>query len=203
LRNYLELFWAFIVIGATTFGGGYAILPVLDRELIKKRGWLTTDEVMDFYTIAQITPGVIAVNIATFTGCKRGGAIGGATATFGLILPGVCLMLVVSLFVKRFAEYPVVQHALAGIRLAVCALILDTTIKLLKGFFKDYKAIILCVAAFVLSAVFSISPVYVVLGAGLAGFLLYTPWRRPPGRRPSWQKLPGRPPERRPAGEGE
>jgi chromate transporter len=175
LREYLELLRAFIVIGATTFGGGYAIVPTLERELIKKRGWISMDEVLDFYTIAQITPGVIAVNIATFVGCKRKGALGGAVATIGLILPGVCLMMLVSLFVKRFAEYPLVQHALAGIRLAVCALILDTSIKLFKGFFKDYKAIIISVIAFVLSAVFSVSPVYIILGAGVAGFLLFRP----------------------------
>ena len=175
MREYFELLWAFIVIGATTFGGGYAIVPALERELIKKRGWISMNEVLDFYTIAQITPGVIAVNIATFVGCKRKGIFGGAVATVGLILPGVCLMTLVSLFVKRFAEYSLVQHALAGIRLAVCALILDTSIKLFKGFFKDYRAVIISVIAFVLSAVFSVSPVYIILGAGFAGFLLFRP----------------------------
>jgi chromate transporter len=175
LREYLGILWAFIVIGATTFGGGYAIIPVLERELIKKRGWLAMDEILDFYTIAQITPGIIAVNLATFTGCRRKGLLGGALATIGLVLPGVCRMMVVSVFVQRFAEYPIVQHSLAGIRLAVCALILDTSIKLIKNFFKNYKSIIICVIAFALSAVFSVSPVYVVLGAGIAGFLLYVP----------------------------
>ena len=173
MRELLELFRAFIVIGATTFGGGYAIVPVLERELIKKRGWITMDEVLDFFTLAQITPGVIAVNIATFVGCKRKSFIGGAIATTGFVLPGVCLMLIISLFVRRFAEYPLVQHALAGIRLAVCALILDTTIKLFKGFFKNYKSIIISIIAFVLSAVFSVSPMYIILGAGLAGFALF------------------------------
>jgi chromate transporter len=180
VRECLELLWSFIVIGATTFGGGYAIVPVLEREIIKKRGWLTMDEVLDFYTIAQITPGVIAVNIATFVGCRRKGAIGGVIATAGLILPGVSLMLVVSIFVKHFAEYPIVQHALAGIRLGVCALILDTTIKLFKGFFRDYKAIIVCIIAFVLSAVFSVSPVLIITGAGIAGFLFFSPKQEMP-----------------------
>jgi len=184
LREYLELFWAFLVVGTTTFGGGYAILPVLERELIKKRGWLTLDEVTDFFTIAQITPGVIAVNIATFAGCKRKGYFGGAVSTIAFILPGVCLMLVVSLFVQHFAEYALVQHALAGIRLAVCALILDTTIKLFKGFYKNYKAVIICVIAIVLSAVFSVSPMYIILGAGLAGFLLYLPKHKASGGKP-------------------
>ena len=184
MREFLELFWAFFVIGITTFGGGYAIIPVLDRELIKKRGWLTMDDVMDFYTIAQITPGLIAVNIATFAGCRRKGYFGGAVATIGLILPGISFMVLVSIFVKRFAEYPAVQHALAGIRLAVCALILDTAIRLFKGFFKpssggpNYRAIIISVIAFTLSVVFSVSPMYIILGAGIAGFLLFSPGRK-------------------------
>jgi chromate transporter len=175
VKDYLELLRAFIIIGATTFGGGYAMLPVLERELIKKRGWISMDEVMDYYTIAQITPGIIAVNVATFVGCKRKGPAGGLLATAGLVLPGVSLMILVSLFMQRFAGYPVVRHAFAGIRLAVCALILDTALKLFKGCFKNSKSIIISVIAFSLSAVFSLSPVYIILGAGLAGFLLFSP----------------------------
>ena len=175
MREYLELVWAFIVVGATAFGGGYAVIPVLEREMIKKRGWLTMDEVMDFYTIAQITPGIIMVNIATFVGCKKKGIPGGIIATLSLLLPGFCLMMIISLFIRRFAEYTIVRHAFSGIRLAVCALILDTTIKLFKGFFKNYKSVIISVIAFVLSAVFSVSPMYIIPVAGLAGFLLFSP----------------------------
>ena len=175
MREYLELLWAFIAVGATTFGGGYAAVPVLEREMIKKRGWLTMDEVLDYYTIAQITPGIILINIATFVGCKRKGVPGGIIATVGLVLPGVSLMLLISLFIKRFAEYPVVLHAFSGIRLAVCAIILDTTIKLFRGFWKDYRAVIISVIVFVLSAVFSVSPMYIIPAAGLAGFLLFSP----------------------------
>jgi chromate transporter len=173
--EYLELFWVFIVLGGTAFGGGYAVVPLLEREMIKKRGWLTMDEVLDFYTIAQITPGIILVNIATFVGCKRKGVLGGIIATIGIVLPGVSLMLLISLFIQHFAEYPVVQHVFSGIRLAVCALILHMTIKLFKGFWKDYKAMIISVIAFVLSAVFSVSPVYIIPVAGLAGFLFFQP----------------------------
>ena len=181
MLEYLELFWAFFIIGATAFGGGYAIVPVLDRELIKKRGWLTMDEVLDFYTIAQITPGIIIVNIATFVGNKRKGVFGGIISTIGIIMPGVTLMVLISLFVQRFAEYTMVQHALTGIRLAVCALILDTVLKLFKGYLKKYKSVIICVTAFALSAVFSVSPVYVILCAGVAGFILYAPKRKTTG----------------------
>ena len=175
MLEYLELFLAFIVIGATAFGGGFAVVPVLDRELIKKRGWITMDEVLDFFTIAQITPGIILVNMATFIGNRRKGIFGGILSTIGIVLPGVSLMLLISLFVQNFAEYPMVQHALAGIRLAVCAIILDTIIRLLKGYLKKYKSLVICVIAFALSAVFSMSPVFIILGAGITGFLLYSP----------------------------
>lgn len=177
LKEYLAITGVFIEIGAVIFGGGYTMMPVLERELIRKRGWITMDEVMDYFTIGQITPGIIAVNVATFVGYKRKGVIGGIVATIGLILPGVCLMLLISLFIRRFAEYPVVAHAFTGIRVAVGALILDTVLKLFKGVFKNYKSILICAAAFTLSVVFSLSPVYIVLAAGLAGFLLF-PVRR-------------------------
>ena len=173
MKEYLEIFWAFFVIGASTFGGGYAMIPVLERELIKKRGWINMDEVMDYYTIAQITPGIIAVNVATFTGYKIKGFLGGIIATIALIFPGTGLMIIVSVFIRRFAEYSLVQHALTGIRIAVCALILDILIKLLKGLFKDFRPVIIFLAALILSAVFTPSPVFIILGAGMAGFLFY------------------------------
>lgn len=158
------------------------MVPVVDRELVKKRGWISMDEVLDFFTVAQITPGIIIVNVATFVGCKRKGILGGIVATLGLVLPGICLMLLVSIFFRRFAEYQIVRNALVGIRLAVCALMLDTVLKLLKGFFKDYKAVIISIVAFVLSAVFTVFPVFIVIGAGLAGFLLYSPKRKVGGK---------------------
>ena len=173
MKTYLELIWTFIKIGASTFGGGYAMVPVLDRELVRGRGWITMDEVMDYYTIAQVTPGIIAVNVSTFVGYRRGGILGGILATVSFILPGVTLMALVSLFVGRFAAYPVVQHAFAGIRIAVGALILDTVIKLLQGFYKKALSLAIFAAAFALSAVLGASPVYVVLGAGLLGWLAW------------------------------
>ena len=173
INEFLDLFWAFAVIGASLFGGGYAMIPVLERELIKKRNWIAMDEVMDYFTIAQITPGIIAVNVATFVGYKRKGAAGGITATIAVIAPGVCLMLIISTFIKRFSDYEIVRHAFTGIRIAVCALILDTILKLNKANIKNYKLIIIFICSFILSAVFSLSPVFIVLGAGLAGFLFF------------------------------
>ena len=173
VKSCLELFWVFIVIGASVFGGGYAMMPILQRELIKKRSWITMDEVIDYYALSQATPGIIAVNVATFVGFKRLSFAGGIIATIGLIVPGVTLMIIISVFMKQFAENEVIRHAFTGIRIAVCALILDTLIKLQKGVMQNYKCIILFLSAFILSAVFSASPVLIVTGSAVAGFLFF------------------------------
>jgi chromate transporter len=173
LKEYLEIFLTFIKMGCVTFGGGYAMIPVVERELIKKKGWVTMDEVMDYYTIAQITPGIIAVNLSTFVGYKQKGPLGGVMATIGIILPGVSAAALIALFIRNFVHIPAVQHAFTGIRIAVGALILDTVIKMVKGIFTDIKALVLYAAAFALSAVWGISPVLIILGAGLIGLAVY------------------------------
>jgi chromate transporter len=175
MKTYVDLFLAFVKIGCITFGGGYAMVPVLDRELIKKRGWATMDEIMDYYTIAQVTPGIIAVNVSTFVGFKQKGPFGGLLATLGFVLPGIVFVSAIALGLQNFADYPAVQHAFTGIRVAVGALIIDTVAKLLKGVFKDFKAVAIFVLAFSFSVVMKANPVFLVGAAGFAGFALYFP----------------------------
>ena len=173
MKEYLDLLLTFAKIGCFTFGGGYAMIPVVERELVRGKGWTNMEEVMDYYTIAQVTPGIIAVNLSTFIGYRRKGPLGGIVSTLGFLLPGVSLMVIVSVFVARFAEYPAVRHVFAGLRVAVGALVLDTVIKLLSGFFRDRRALAIFIAALALSALCSASPVLIVAGAGAAGFFLY------------------------------
>jgi len=180
MKEYLKIFWAFFRVGASTFGGGYAMLPVVERELINGRGWVTMDEVMEYYTIAQITPGIIMVNLATFVGYKMRGILGGIFATVAVIFPGITIILAVALLISNFTEIAAVQHAFTGIRIAVGALILDTVIKLLKGVFKDIKALIIFIVVFVLSVfpsgilpVLLKSPVLLVIASGVAGLFIY------------------------------
>jgi chromate transporter len=192
MKEYIEIFLAFIKLGCITFGGGYAIVPVVERELIKKRGWVTMDEVMEYYTIAQITPGLIAVNLSTFVGCKRKGPLGGVLATVGFVLPGVTFIAAVALLISNFAELDVVKHAFAGIRIAVGALILDTVLKLMKGILKDKIAIAIYVIVFALSVfpggflpAFLKSPVFLVPAAGIVGLIVYREKKNaPPEGRP-------------------
>ncbi|MDR0447180.1 MAG: chromate transporter [Treponema sp.] len=185
MKEYLEIFLAFLEIGCLAFGGGYAVIPLVDRELIKKRGWVTMDEVMDYYTIAQITPGLIGVNLSTFVGYKQKGHLGGILATLGFVLPGVTLILGAAILISNFAEMVIVKHAFAGIRIAVGALILDTVLKLIKGVFKDIKGIIVYFSVFAISVLpkgvepftmipaFVKSPVFLVLVSGLVGLIVY------------------------------
>ena len=173
LKEYVELLLTFLKMGCITFGGGYAMIPVVERELIKKKGWITMEEVMDYYTIAQITPGIIAVNLSTFIGCKQKGLLGGIIATLGFVFPGVALVILASFFIRNIEEHPVAVHAFTGIRIAVGALILDTVIKMAKGVFKDAAAIVIYLIAFALSFIWGISPMIIVLGSGIAGFFVY------------------------------
>jgi len=175
---YFKLFIAFFKLGCVTFGGGYAMIPVLERELIKKRNWTTMEEIMDYYTIAQVTPGIIAVNISTFIGFKLKGLFGGIISTAAFVIPGVSLITVIAAALQNFTDYPAVKNAFAGIRIAVGVLIVDTVYKLLKGSFKDKKSIVIFILAFLFSAVLSASPVLIVIAAGFAGFFIYYPKKK-------------------------
>jgi chromate transporter len=175
MKEYLDLIWTFIKIGASTFGGGYAMVPVLERELIRGKGWITMDEVMDYYTIAQVTPGLIAINVSSFVGYKRKGIPGGILTTVSFAIPGITLMTIISVCISRFAQHETVQHAFGGIRIAVGALILNTILSMIKGFYKETKSIVIFIIAFALSAFFGKSPVYIILGAGLLGWLTGKP----------------------------
>jgi len=175
---YFDLFIAFFKLGCITFGGGYAMLPVLERELIKKRNWTTTEEIMDYYTIAQVTPGIIAVNVSTFIGYKLKGLLGGIVSTTAFIIPGISFITIIAVALQNFADYPIVKNAFAGIRIAVGALIIDTVYKLLKGSLKDKKSVVIFILAFLCSAALSANPVLIVISAGLAGFFLYYPKKK-------------------------
>jgi chromate transporter len=178
VKIYFELIRAFFKVGLLTFGGGYAMLPILDREIIRKKGWITMDEAMNYYTIAQITPGLIGINTATFVGYRVKGNVGGIVATLSFILPGTLLMIVIAFCLRNFADHPVVQHAFAGIRVAVCALILDTVGKLIKGVFTNAASVIVMLTVFTLAVIFNPSPVFLIVPAGIFGFFFYRPQRK-------------------------
>ena len=169
MKELLSLFFIFAKCGVCTFGGGYAMLPILQRELVNNRGWVTDDEITDYYAVGQCTPGIIAVNVATFVGMKRRGWLGAAFSTLGIVFPSVVIISVIAALISGFADNVYVAHALAGIRAAVCGLIGVTVYGLIKKNVKDIFSIVLAVASFTVALLTDISPVFVVVAAALLG----------------------------------
>ena len=171
MKIYLELFWAFFQIGALTFGGGYAMLPMIQKEIVEKHHWATDDEIIDYFAIGQLTPGVIAVNTATFVGYKTKGILGGIFATLGVVTPSVIIITVIAAFLKNFMDYEIVQHAFSGIRVAVCVLISIAIMKLAKKNIKNNTGIMIAILVFLLVTFTNIPSVYVIIGAIIFGLL--------------------------------
>ena len=171
MKELFDLFRAFFTIGALTFGGGYAMLPMLEREIVSKHKWATSEELLNYFAIGQCTPGVIAVNTATFVGHKIRGVIGGIVATLGVVAPSIVIITIIALVLQNFMDIAWVQHAFAGIRVAVCALITASVVKLFKSNVKKGWHITLAVIAFVVVALLKLSPVYVVVACAVLSFI--------------------------------
>ena len=169
---FLDLFLTFAKVGVMTFGGGYAMLPILQREVVEKKGWATEEELMDYFAIGQCTPGIIAVNTATFIGQKFKGVFGGIFATLGMVFPSLVIITLLAGVIEAFSHIAWVQHAFGGIRICVCVLILNAVMKLLKKAVVD-KVTLVIFAVIALGAYFlNLSPVIFVLVAGAIGVAL-------------------------------
>ena len=172
MKEYLKLFWAFLKVGALTFGGGYAMLPILQRDIVEHYGWASEEEVMDYYAMGQCLPGIIMVNTSVFIGQKHRGTLGGIVAGFASTVPSLIIITVIAAFLTRFAEYPVVQNAFAGIQVCVCVLIFNATVKLLKKSVVDKPTAVIFAAVLICSVVMDLSPVWFILVAAVLGILL-------------------------------
>lgn len=172
MKILIDLFVTFAKIGAVTFGGGYAMLPILQREIVENKHWGTEEELADYYAIGQCTPGVIAVNVGTFIGRKIAGNLGGVIATLGVVFPSLIIITLLAGVIQAYSSLEWVAHAFAGIRVCVCVLIFNAVIKLFAKAIIDAKT--LCVYVLVLaSALFlNVSPVVFVVLAGIAGVIL-------------------------------
>ena len=159
LKELLTLFLTFAKVGVMTFGGGYAMLPILQREVVENKGWATDEELTDYFAIGQCTPGVIAVNTATFVGQKRAGVAGGIIATLGVVFPSLIIISALAKVITAYAHLSWVQHAFAGIRVCVCVLIFNAVLKLVKGAMKDAWCWGIFGLILVLSFVLDVSPI--------------------------------------------
>ena len=169
MKELWELFAAFARIGGFTFGGGYAMLPMLQKEVVEKHKWATEDEVLDYFAIGQCTPGIIFVNTATFVGYKQKGVPGAIAATVGSVFPSVCIIMLIAAVLNNFAELPVVQHAFAGIRVVVSVLIINAVAGLRKKSITDKLCVFIAVVAFLLSVWVDMSPVVIIIAAAVLG----------------------------------
>jgi len=172
LKILWELFSVFFKVGLCTFGGGIAMLPILERELAEKRGWTNSDELLDYFAIGQSTPGIIAVNVATFIGYKKAGIIGGCVATFGMVLPSIIIITIIAKFISNFSELEWVQKALKGINVAVAAILTFAVINFSKKSVKNLFGFILLVISFILIFIFNVGTVYIIFGSALLGIII-------------------------------
>lgn len=174
MKELLDLFLTFCRIGGFTFGGGYAMLPIIQQEIVNKKNWATDEEVMDYYAMGQCTPGIIAVNTATFIGYKHKGIIGAIVATLGVVFPSVVIITIIASYFSRFQEIPIVKYAFNGIRPAVAALILNTVVKMWKKSVNDWIGIIAFMVSFLVVVFTKISPVFIVIVSAIIGVLTKT-----------------------------
>lgn len=169
----LDLFCAFFRIGLFTFGGGYAMLPLLQREIVEKKKWATEEEMLDYFAVGQCTPGVIAVNTATFVGFKEKKLSGAIFATLGVVSPSLVIITVIAALLSNFAHIAAVQNAFAGIRVAVCVLILNSIVKLWKKSVVDKLTLGVFLAVFIGSVLLShVSPVVFIVAAAVLGIVV-------------------------------
>ena len=172
MKDLFELYITFAKIGSITFGGGYAMLPILQREIVENKKWESDEDLLDYFAVGQCTPGIIALNVSTFIGNKRKGTIGGIVASLGFITIPIALLLVISIFLNNFADYAIVKNAFAGVRVCVCVLILNAVERLWKKSMINHKSLLIFVVVLGLT-LFTDIPLYViVLSSSVVGALL-------------------------------
>lgn len=172
LKTLLQLYWAFFKIGGLTFGGGLTMLPMLEHELVKKNKWITEEELLDCYAIGQCTPGIIAVNTATFVGYKKEKVLGGIFATLGMITPSLVIITVAAMFLQLIMGNEIFQHAMMGIRSVVCALMVNTVVNLLRKSIVSYLSCVIFGLVIAGGLFLKLPTIILVLAATVLGIIL-------------------------------
>lgn len=172
MKELLEIFLVSFRVGIMTFGGGYAMLPILQREVVETRGWVSEEEVLDYYAIGQCLPGIIMVNTMIFIGQKQKGNIGGIVAAIGTVFPALIIITVIAALLTNFADVPAVKHAFAGIRVCVCVLIFNAVLKLWKSSVVDWKCFVIFIAVALASLLTKLTPVLFVILSAVMGIAI-------------------------------
>ncbi len=172
MNDYYVLFKSFFKIGIFTFGGGLTMLPMLESEIIHKQHWVTKEQLLDYYAMGQCTPGIIAINVATFIGYKQKKTRGAIASTLGMITPSILIILSIAIALESYMHLDIVQSAFAGIRVAVCALLFQSVLRLGKQGIKDTKGLIACLMCFILISFFHVSLIAIVISIILFAIIL-------------------------------
>ena len=171
MKEYFELYWAFFRIGGLTFGGGLSMLPMLKYELVEKKKWVSEEQLLDCYAVGQCTPGIIAVNTATYVGYLKKGLAGAIWGTAGMISPSILIITTLCLFLNNFMDNVWVQHALMGIKGVVCALMLNTVISLAKKSLVSPVCVVIGIVATILAMFTDVPTVLIVVAAAIVGVI--------------------------------
>ena len=174
MKELLEIFFTAFRVGIMTFGGGYAMLPILQREVVDRRKWATEQEILDYYAIGQCLPGIIMVNTMIFIGSKRRGKLGGVVAALGTVTPALIIITVIAALLTNFADNVYVKKAFAGIRVCVCVLIFNAVLRLWKNSVIDKKTFVIFLVIAACSLFTGLTPVLFVIVAALAGIVIKT-----------------------------
>lgn len=172
IKNLFNLYFSFAKIGTFTIGGGLAMMPMMQSELIEKRKWITDEELIDYYAVGQSTPGIVAVNVATFVGYKQMGIIGGVFATLGMVTPSLVIIMILASLINSINDFPIIQKALKGINVVVAALLTSTIINFMKKTIKKFTNAIFMMISFLLVFVFKLPSFWIILFALLIGVVL-------------------------------
>lgn len=182
MKQNLELFWVFFKIGMFTFGGGYAMLPLIERELVDNKKWIDDETIEHLLAVSQSIPGSIAINTATLTGYKINKRLGAFFSTFGVILPSFLIILMIAMFMNNIEDMPIIQSAFKGIGAAVIVLIFMAADKMLKAYYKNYKLMALALISMLIVLLTDISPIFLILTGALIGVLFF---KEPKGAKKS------------------
>ena len=172
MKAFFEILFVFAKVGFITFGGGYAIIPILQKEIIAKRQWVGEADLIDYYAIAQCLPGIIAANTAMIIGYKRKGILGMLAAVIGIAIPSFVIILIIAMFIRNFMQYEIVTHAFNGIRAAVLALVTGAAIKMWKNGVKDIFGILIFIITIIVLIIWNISPIIPIVAAAVCGIII-------------------------------
>jgi chromate transporter len=176
IKQLKEIFVSFFKIGLFTFGGGYAMIPLIEKEIVDKKKWIEREEITDIFALAQSVPGAIAINSATFIGYKKQGKKGALAATSGVILPSFIIIALIATFFSKFGDNEIIKSAFAGVRPAVVALIAVAVFKIFKTAIKDLASLIFALIGLIVVVIFDIHSIFVIISGAVFGLLVYKFW---------------------------